>query len=203
MTGSVNIEEDEELTGWYWSWSVSGIVTRTFTMSAGPTLSFRIDVARSTGTTNNPTLNYATASEPIQNSGIINSFETINVTSTDKGTGSGSVQADSSTDILTLEAGDYISVVGTPASDTVSVSFNIPQTAAELAAGVTPTNYEYEPGNVLRYGTNTTPGTTDMTTPIQDALDSNMEVLLPKGDYLITSAITLNTDNVLRGEGCN
>ena len=39
------------------------------------------------------------------------------------------------------------------------------RTAAELAAGVTPTNLKYEPGNVLRYGTNTTPGTT----PMQDA----------------------------------
>ena len=41
-----------------------------------------------------------------------------------------------------------------------------PQTSAESSAGVTPTNYQYEPGNVLRYFTNTTPGTTDATTAI-------------------------------------
>lgn len=36
-------------------------------------------------------------------------------------------------------------------------------TAAETAAVVTPTNFSYPPGDVRRYGTNTTPGTTDMT----------------------------------------
>jgi hypothetical protein len=39
-------------------------------------------------------------------------------------------------------------------------------TAAETAAGITPTNYYYPPGHVYRYGTNTTPGTTDMTTAL-------------------------------------
>ncbi len=37
------------------------------------------------------------------------------------------------------------------------------QTAAEIAAGVTPVNYAYAPGYVDRYATNTAPGTTDMT----------------------------------------
>lgn len=36
------------------------------------------------------------------------------------------------------------------------------QTAQELAAGVTPTNIEYPELNLLRYGTNSIPGTTDM-----------------------------------------
>lgn len=45
-----------------------------------------------------------------------------------------------------------------------------PQTAAEQSAGVTPTYYYYEPGDVRRYGTNTTPGTTDCTTMIANAL---------------------------------
>jgi hypothetical protein len=38
-----------------------------------------------------------------------------------------------------------------------------PQTANELVAAATPVNYQYEPGNVDRYATNETPGTTDMT----------------------------------------
>lgn len=37
-----------------------------------------------------------------------------------------------------------------------------PRTASEVAASVTPTNYPYPEGHVYRYGTNTTPGTTDM-----------------------------------------
>lgn len=45
-----------------------------------------------------------------------------------------------------------------------------PRTAAEIAAGVTPVSYAYEPGDIRRYGTNTTPGTTNMTTPIANAL---------------------------------
>lgn len=45
-----------------------------------------------------------------------------------------------------------------------------PQTTAESSAGVTPSNYVYAPGFVDRYGTNTTPGTTDMTSAINAAI---------------------------------
>lgn len=44
-----------------------------------------------------------------------------------------------------------------------------PQSAAEIALTVVPTNFAYPPGHVYRYGTNTTPGTTDMTTAINTA----------------------------------
>lgn len=50
-----------------------------------------------------------------------------------------------------------------------------PQTAAELAAGVTPTNYIIAPGIVDRYGTNTTPGTTDMSTALQSAVNQMLK----------------------------
>lgn len=46
-----------------------------------------------------------------------------------------------------------------------------PRTEAERLAGVWPTNYAYPEGVINRYGTNTTPGTTDMTTAVQAALD--------------------------------
>lgn len=42
-------------------------------------------------------------------------------------------------------------------------------------------------GHVLRYGTNTTPGTTDLTTAIQAALDANYTVTLPDEDVAFTS----------------
>jgi hypothetical protein len=45
------------------------------------------------------------------------------------------------------------------------------RTAAEIAAGVTPTNYQYAEGVVDRYGTNTTPGTTDMSAATQSAFN--------------------------------
>ena len=47
---------------------------------------------------------------------------------------------------------------------------SLKQTAAEIAAGVTPVNYAYAPGHVLRYGTNTTQGTTDMTTALNNSI---------------------------------
>lgn len=46
-----------------------------------------------------------------------------------------------------------------------------PRTAAEIAAGVTPTNYVYPEGWIDRYGSNTAPGTTDMTSAIQTAVN--------------------------------
>lgn len=45
-----------------------------------------------------------------------------------------------------------------------------PQTAAEVSAGVTPVNFAFAPGNILRYGTNTAPGTTDMTVAFNNAV---------------------------------
>jgi hypothetical protein len=45
-----------------------------------------------------------------------------------------------------------------------------PVTAAETAAAVIPVNFIYPPGVVDRYGTNTTPGTTNMLTAIRAAL---------------------------------
>lgn len=82
----------------------------------------------------------------------------------------------------------------------------ITKTAAEIAAGVTIVNAHYYPGNVLRYGTNTTPGTTDMTVAIQAALDQagqtgGSEVYLPSGIYLISSMMVMPTGLTMRGAG--
>lgn len=44
------------------------------------------------------------------------------------------------------------------------------RTLAEITAGITPTNYQYREGVIDRYGTNTSPGTTDMTTAINAAV---------------------------------
>lgn len=65
-----------------------------------------------------------------------------------------------------------------------------PQTAAESLAGVTPTNLEHPPGNVLRYGTNTTPGTTDMTGAVSNWLDVGMQgvtLVLPDEEVLVST----------------
>lgn len=74
------------------------------------------------------------------------------------------------------------------------------QTAAELAAGVTPVNLQYQQGIVDRYGTNTTPGTTDMTTAINNAIAAASRggasnfgnaVTFLSGTYAFSSDITM------------
>jgi hypothetical protein len=69
-------------------------------------------------------------------------------------------------------------------------------TAAEAAAGVTPTNYNYPPGNVLRYGTNTTPGTTNMAPAFQAAINglpaTGGVVTVPEAaSYLLGSTVAV------------
>lgn len=70
-----------------------------------------------------------------------------------------------------------------------------PQTSAEKAAGVTPVNYAYAAYNVLRYGNNTIPGTTDMLTAFTNALSSasisTNAVFVPAGNYRLSSGITV------------
>lgn len=70
------------------------------------------------------------------------------------------------------------------------------QTGAESTAMVTPTDYRYPPLNVLRYGTNTTPGTTDMAAAAQAAIDvaiaaGGETVYFPEGTYLINTTLEI------------
>lgn len=71
---------------------------------------------------------------------------------------------------------------------------------------------QYEPGNVLRYAFNTTPGVTDMTAAIQAALDvlylsglvddefGAARCYIPSGDYLVSSTIYFRTHSVIIGQ---
>lgn len=83
-------------------------------------------------------------------------------------------------------------IIGATLSQSVVGQFLYPQSAAELAAAITPTNYQYEPGNVLRYGTNTVPGTTDMSTAFQRASNviASHDMVVPPGDYNLSSQVT-------------
>lgn len=81
------------------------------------------------------------------------------------------------------------------------------RTAAEVAAGVTPVDYSCLPGNVLRYGTNAVPGTTDMSSAIQDAirqaaLPGGAPAYVPAGTYSVPSQTLILFSNVtLHGDG--
>lgn len=80
------------------------------------------------------------------------------------------------------------------------VTPSIRRTGAEITAGVTPVNSQYPEGYVDRYGNNTTPGTTDMTTAIKNAYlvakqnNSTREVRFLGNEYLVTdTAISIAT----------
>lgn len=77
-----------------------------------------------------------------------------------------------------------------------------PRTEAERAAGVTPVNYAYLSGNVLRYGTNTVPGTTDMTAAFESAASVSRQVIVPAGTYSVNLAAFSGVSNLMIvGEG--
>ncbi len=74
----------------------------------------------------------------------------------------------------------------------------IPQTPAELAAGITPTNYFRDPGDIRRYGA-VGDGTTNDTTAIQNALtlSASHACYIPPTDnfWRIQSQLTLPDEN--------
>jgi hypothetical protein len=82
-----------------------------------------------------------------------------------------------------------------------ALQMKIARTPAEIAAGVMPANYSYPPNHVLRYGTITNPGVTDMTTAIQACIDVAAhgpgQVIFDPGNYLITSCLNCTSDNRL------
>jgi hypothetical protein len=71
-----------------------------------------------------------------------------------------------------------------------------PQTQAEIDASVTPVNLAYPAAHLFRYGANTVPGTTDMTTPLLNALKVG-DALVPEGIYRITQNIALDRYGII------
>lgn len=80
---------------------------------------------------------------------------------------------------------------GTISTASLAPFLGLSITAAETASAVTPANLAYQPGNVLRYGANATPGVTDMTAVIQAAFNQmafgGAQVSFPAGVYLIST----------------
>ncbi len=90
----------------------------------------------------------------------------------------------------------YESLGNTTISRSILGEYFYPQTAAEVAASVTPTYYYYEPGDVRRYGADPT-GVADSTTAIESAMAAYTTVHFRQGTYLVDQ-ITLDDD----GEYC-
>jgi hypothetical protein len=79
----------------------------------------------------------------------------------------------------------------------------------ELAAGITPTNYAYPPGNVLRYGADPT-GANDSTNAFNAATLASFAPIeptayrtayVPAGRYKLTSTVYVPTGTILHGDG--
>lgn len=69
------------------------------------------------------------------------------------------------------------------------------QTEVEIANSIVPTNYGVAPGNVLRYGTNAVPGTTDMTAAFTAARTvTSGRYHIPRGTYKVDASPDVWTD---------
>ena len=88
-------------------------------------------------------------------------------------------------DVATLTVGDLLQVVDAGGgSKAIAAMSAYIRTAEEIAAGVTPTDYAYPPGDVRRYGENISPGVTDMSTAVASAILSGYDVEFPNEDVL-------------------
>ncbi len=107
-----------------------------------------------------------------------------------------------------------IQVIGEALAPLLSVVTDEPilasyvRTAAEIAAGVTPTNYAYAVGPFIdarRYGADPT-GVADSTTAIQNAIlvatQQGGLIFLAPGIYLISSTLKLRPNVTIWGSGC-
>jgi len=86
-----------------------------------------------------------------------------------------------------------------------SADTTYPLTAAEIAVGATVVDYGQPPGNALRYGANTAPGTTDMTAAIQTAINVVSQqtggvAVIPTGKYRITQTLVAKSYITLQGQ---
>lgn len=87
-------------------------------------------------------------------------------------------------------------------SDIAGALDSLKQTDAERLANVTPVNLAYAPGHVYRYGTNTTPGTTDMTAAIRTAFSiPNVKAVLPGDTLYINSNLGVPLCGAVEGCG--
>lgn len=75
------------------------------------------------------------------------------------------------------------------------------RTAEEIAAGVTPTNYAYPPGDIRRYGGATAASAATNATAIQASLSSNGFAYIPPGTWSINPIVLTATGQRIFGAG--
>jgi hypothetical protein len=75
-----------------------------------------------------------------------------------------------------------------------------PQSALEAGASVVPTNYMFPPGDVRRYGADTT-GVADSSSALNAPLSAGIPAYIPRGVFKHASPLQIRTGSVIYGEG--
>jgi hypothetical protein len=139
----------------------------------------------------NPAINGGTQSTPaISNPSVSGTFNTPSI--------AGGKQISPSITTPAVPGGTFNSpaITGSPTTNGVSIPI-FPQTAAEIAVGVCNSGciLTYPAGNILRYGSNIVPGTTDMRGALVNALAvslaASIPTRIPSGLYFISSSISV------------
>lgn len=97
------------------------------------------------------------------------------------------VQLKTSADVLIYDQDNIPSLINS--------TIRYDTTGAEGSALITPVNFQYPEGHVYRYATNTTPGTTDMTSAFQSAWKMK-NPYAPADTYKITASIPIIANQV-------
>lgn len=160
--------------------------------------------------TTTPRASYTTSALTIQHSHPVESvssgfFPAVYVNS---GDGPYKLRVDDASDV-TIWTEDNIPA--TEVTQAIIAAALYPQSDEEQAASITPTNKLEIYGRVTRYGTNTTPGTTDMTTAFSNALNiaevspdtdgANSPVIVPTDIYGVTGQVLVPYGVTLQGDG--
>lgn len=94
----------------------------------------------------------------------------------------------------------FVTAAGSGLNPPLAEARGYEQTAAEVAAGVTPVHLAHPPGVVDRYGENTKPGETEMSGAVRQALRTSGEVTFLNATYLIAN-LSIERPATFRGQG--
>jgi hypothetical protein len=94
----------------------------------------------------------------------------------------------------------FEAVAGAVSQTSIGETF-YPRSDEEISASVTPVNYFKPYAHVLRYATNTVPGTTDMATAIGNSLAAYDYCDIERERCAIGSAISMTTNQCIVGDG--
>ena len=212
---AISVDGLTKVPGTDYNWTTPTTLTFTTGLTVGQTVLYRYTTSVPVGTslaggTNNQ-IQY-------NNSGVLNGFTMSGDVTVVPTTGVATI-ASSAVTSSKLATGAVLDAALNTSSQIYAVNQTYNRTAAEISAGVTPTNYGYQPGDVRRYGA-TGNGTTDDTIAIQNAIAALGQLLtsnpnsntnpvttvgggrlfFPKGKYKVTSTLTYSGGMIWEGE---